>query len=161
MTTFYYLEMLDRAALCVAAAPEGFDVSMVAPPSPAVNREFYENVGRPWQWTDRLTWSDEQWVAYAGRETIQTWLGQRDGQSVGYFELNAQAHGDVEIAYFGLLPEFIGQGLGGALLSAAVERAWEMAAPHRVWVYTCSDDHPHALGNYRRRGFRLYKTERT
>ncbi len=74
-------------------------------------------------------------------------------------ELEAQAGGSVEIVYFGLLPEFIGQGLGGALLSAAVGRAWEVRDTKRVWVHTCSQDHENALSNYLARGFELFRTE--
>ncbi len=63
----------------------------------------------------------------------------------------------MEIVYFGLLPQFVGQGLGGHLLTEAVERAWQMDA-RRVWVHTCNLDHPAALKNYQARGFKLYQT---
>jgi ribosomal protein S18 acetylase RimI-like enzyme len=72
--------------------------------------------------------------------------------------------GDVEIKSLGLLPRFIGQGLGGHLLTVAVERAWApiedggMGAT-RVWLHTCTHDHPHALHNYQARGFRVCKIE--
>jgi GNAT superfamily N-acetyltransferase len=61
--------------------------------------------------------------------------------------------------YFGLLPEFIGMGLGGILLTAAVECAWREPNTTRVWLHTCSNDHKHALANYLKRGFQLFKTE--
>ena len=64
----------------------------------------------------------------------------------------------MEIAYFGLLPQFVGRGLGGALLTATIERAWQLK-PRRVWVHTCTLDHPSALANYQARGFRIYKHE--
>ena len=80
------------------------------------------------------------------------------GTPAGYFELDGPPGGDVEIAYFGLLPSFVGRGLGGWLLTAAVERAWRRN-PRRVWLHTCSLDHPAALANYRARGFRLVKEE--
>jgi GNAT superfamily N-acetyltransferase len=64
----------------------------------------------------------------------------------------------VEIAYFGLLPAFIGRGLGGALLTNAIEEAWQMS-PERVWVHTCTLDHPSALANYQARGMEVYKVE--
>jgi GNAT superfamily N-acetyltransferase len=77
---------------------------------------------------------------------------------VGYFELEQQTQGNVEVAYFGLLPQFVGKGLGGQLLTAAVSRAWELGA-RRVWVHTCDLDHPRALENYQARGFRVFKVE--
>ncbi len=65
-----------------------------------------------------------------------------------------------EIAYFGLLPEFIGRGLGGALLTSAIEEAWRMSPSiTRVWVHTCTCDHPSALANYQARGMVIYKRE--
>jgi len=66
--------------------------------------------------------------------------------------------GSVEIAYFGLLPEFVGRGLGGHLLSVAVERAFESGA-RRVWLHTCTRDNPAALPNYLKRGFLPFRTE--
>ena len=77
---------------------------------------------------------------------------------MGYAELEWQAGGDVEVVYFGILPQFIGQGLGGHLLTAAVERAWQRGAA-RVWLHTCTLDQPHALAHYQARGFRLYRQE--
>lgn len=160
VTTTYYLEMVDPRELSPKESPEGFAVSRVWPPAPELNRQFYVAVGRDWSWTDRLNWSIDDWNQYARRVALQTWIGYFDGQPAGYFELESQPHGNVEIAYFGLLPDFIGHGLGGALLTAAVECAWSTPNTRRVWLHTCNEDHQHALNNYRSRGFRLYKTER-
>jgi GNAT superfamily N-acetyltransferase len=81
----------------------------------------------------------------------------------GYYELRRDKHGGVEIAYFGLLPEFIGRGLGGALLTSAIEEAWSPCSgiiTTRVWVHTCNRDHPQALANYQARGMIVYKIEK-
>jgi len=133
---------------------------MIAPPTVELNRRMYRSVGGPWQWTDRLQWSDEDWRGYVHRPALETWVGRLEGQTVGYFELEAQDDGNVEIAYFGLMPECIGLGLGGPLLTAAVERAWQMGETRRVWVHTCTKDHKHAVDNYRKRGFEVFKTQR-
>ena len=90
----------------------------------------------------------------------------------GYFELekqrdtrNTQEAGvststdAVELVYFGVLPPFIGRGVGGALLTEAIRRAWALG-PQRVWVHTCTLDHPAALPNYQKRGFRIYDQKR-
>jgi GNAT superfamily N-acetyltransferase len=158
-TTIYYLEMLAPTALRPKEAPDGFDVSKVCPPSPALNRWFYEAVGKDWKWTDRLVWSDDDWSRYVNRPVLQTWVCKYDGQRAGYFELECQTGGDVEIIYFGLLPEFVDRGLGGPFLTIAVQRAWQIPDVRRVWVHTCTNDHPAALSNYERRGFKLYKKE--
>jgi len=89
---------------------------------------------------------------------LETWVGYASGTPAGYFELESQTGGDVEIAHFGLLPSFVGRGFGPELLSAAIDRAWQLG-PQRVWVHTCSLDHPRALETYRSRGFEIYKSE--
>ena len=134
-------------------------VREVLPPEPALNSRFYEQVGGDWQWTDRLPWSAEEWIAYAARPELHTFVGTLADEEVGYFELEEQEGGDVEIALFGLLPAFIGRGVGGAFLSAAVDRAWALPGTERVWVHTCTHDHEHALANYEKRGFRVFKVE--
>ena len=150
--------MLAPGDLQAKDPPPGLDISMVAEPSLEINREFYRDVGARWAWTDRLSWSDQQWGDYVNRPELQTWAVSVDGERAGYFELEFQAPGDVEIIYFGLLDQFTGRGFGGAMLSQAVRRAWSFGQATRVWVHTCTDDHAAALSNYRNRGFQLYDT---
>jgi GNAT superfamily N-acetyltransferase len=95
--------------------------------------------------------------AYITSGALETWVAYVTGTPAGYFELELQANGNVEIVQLGLLPQFIGQGLGGALVSAAVRRAWAAGAT-RVWLHTCSFDHPYALNGYKARGFNIFKT---
>jgi GNAT superfamily N-acetyltransferase len=117
---------------------------------------FYENIGRAWQWTARLAWSESQWRAYVARPELTTWIGYVADTPFGYFELETQPEGAVEIAIFGVLPGFTGQRLGGFLLTEAVRAAWSLGG-RRVWLHTCSLDHPAALPNYQARGFTLYR----
>jgi GNAT superfamily N-acetyltransferase len=155
------LEMIDPREL--RPAPDkgvGLEIQQAKVSCPELNRFFYTAVGGDWYWIDRLSWTYDQWYRYLDRPGLQTWIGAVSGTPAGYFELEMQQGGNVEIAYFGLLPQCIGQGLGGRLLTAAIERAWQMGAA-RVWVHTCSLDHPGALANYRARGFRPYKEEVT
>ena len=157
--TTYYLEMLNREALLAKAGPPDFAVSILAEPIQDLNRHFYKKVGGDWQWTDRLKWTDEQWFAYVNRPALTTGLVTVDGQSAGYFELESQEDGEVEIVQLGLLPEYIARGLGGVLVTAAIESAWSITGTSRVWLHTCTWDHESALENYKRRGFKVYKTE--
>lgn len=122
-----------------------------------LNRFLYDLVGSNWTWHDKLSWSENQWKQYAESNDVKTFVAYYDGSPAGYFELRSES-GDVEIAYFGLAPKFIGLGLGGALLTSALERAWQMH-PGRVWVHTCTLDHPSALKNYQARGMVIYKVE--
>ena len=125
------------------------------------NRFLYQFVGQAWEWTDRVSWSDEQWRAYAESDHLRTWVAHYNGSPAGYYELERQPDGDVEIAYFGLAPRFIGHGFGGHLLSQAIKSAWEWKKTKRVWVHTCTLDHPNALQNYKARGMEVYRVEKT
>jgi ribosomal protein S18 acetylase RimI-like enzyme len=155
----YYLEMTNPAELQPTIGnPAGLEVIQAQIPCPELNRFFYTAVGGDWYWIDRLPWTYEQWRAYVARPELETWVAYRAGTPAGYFELEMQPAANVEIVYFGVLPQFIGRGIGGRLLTAAIERAWQRKAA-RVWLHTCSLDHPGALANYRARGFRLFKEE--
>jgi len=94
-----------------------------------ITHHLYTAVGGDWYWLQRLTWSYEQWRSYLERAEVETWVAYVSGTPAGYFELETQAGGSVEITTFGLLPQFIGRGLGGALLTATVQRAWALGAP--------------------------------
>lgn len=124
------------------------------------NRDLYLAVGELWSWSDKRVWTDEQWKEYV-RE-LRTFAAYYDKSLAGYYELRRDDEGGVEIAYFGLLPEFIGRGFGGALLTSAIEEAWRLSpSVSRVWVHTCNLDHPAALSNYQARGMVIYKQETT
>jgi GNAT superfamily N-acetyltransferase len=126
------------------------------------NRDLYLAVGQMWSWNDKRIWSDEQWKEYGLAPELRTFAAYYDDSLAGYYELRRDDEGSVEIAYFGLLPEFIGHGLGGALLTSAIEEAWRMLPlVSRVWVHTCNLDHPSALANYQARGMSIYKEETT
>ena len=121
---------------------------------------MYFRVGEQWQWIDKRPWTDGQWQEYALAPELRTFAAYYDDALAGYYELRQDGEGGVEIAYFGLLPESIGHGLGGALLTSAIEEAWRLC-PKRVWVHTCNRDHPRALANYQARGMVIYKVEKT
>jgi len=157
----YYLEMMQPAWLHPSSfCPHGIELKRVECPCPELNRFFYTAVGGDWFWMDRLSWTYDQWSTLLSRSGYETWMALVQGTPAGYFELDSQPEHHVELTYFGLLRQFIGQGLGSYLLTNAIERAWQMCAS-RVWVHTCTLDHPAALANYQRRGFRLYKEEVT
>lgn len=121
-------------------------------------RYLYAAVGEAYHWFDRREWTDDQIRAHLDRPEITLWVLWCSGAPAGYFELQRHPDGAVEIAYFGLLPEFFGRGLGKHLLTEAAAHAWAMA-PSRVWLHTCTLDHSAAVPNYRARGFRPYRQE--
>ncbi|HKH45537.1 MAG TPA: GNAT family N-acetyltransferase [Thermoanaerobaculia bacterium] len=156
--TTWHLELTDRQDFRLSRPSPELRIERAKIPCPELNRFLYTAVGGDLYWIDRLSWTWGQWMAYLDRPEVETWIGSVSGTPAGYFELERQAEGSIEIAYFGLLPQFVGRGLGGALLSAAVERGWETGA-RRVWLHTCSLDHAAALPAYQARGFRIFRTE--
>jgi GNAT superfamily N-acetyltransferase len=155
-----WLELRARAELVPARTTPGLTLRAVDPPDASVNRRLYLAVGEAYAWIDRAAWPIERWRAQVERADVETWLALFDGEEAGYVELERHADGSVEIAYFGLLERFVGRGLGGAFLAHSIERAWAMEAT-RVWVHTCTLDHPAALANYRARGMRIVREERS
>ena len=121
-----------------------------------LNKFFYKQIGKRHQWVDRLIWQDKDWLKYISNENLKTYIFKRENDLVGYFELIFN-NNDCEIAYFGILEEFIGKGYGGFLLSEALKIGFKRA--NRIWVHTCSLDHPNAIENYKSRGMKIFKTE--
>lgn len=172
--TTYHVEMDDPAGFRPAGPGRiPYEVRRSHVPIPELNRFLYASVGADWRWYMRLGWSYGRWEAYLNRPEVGTWLAYVEGTPAGYFELEWQPPRSVEIVYFGLMREFIGAGLGGALLNDAVRAAWSFGGTFldggeaargstvRVWLHTCTLDHPRALANYQARGFRLFDVVET
>jgi len=161
VVTVTYLEMRSASALKPRpCADPRFRIEEVSVPQWRFNRFLYDLVGNEWQWTDKTAWSDQQWREYVESPRLRTFAAFYNGSVAGYYELREDEVGGIEIAIFGLTPQFIGKGFGGALLTHALETAWSMR-PTRVWLHTCTRDHPAAIGNYRARGMKVFKVERS
>jgi GNAT superfamily N-acetyltransferase len=154
-----HLEILSKDQW-VRRARAGLDIEIreCVVKQPRFNRFLYEYVGGDWRWIDRLVWPAQQWHDYAANDNLRTFVAYRQGSLAGYYELQQQEGGSVEIRIFGLTPPFVGRGYGGPLLDSAIENAFAWGA-RRVWVHTCSLDHPNALNNYLKSGFQIFKVE--
>ncbi len=157
--TTYYLDMNHENALIEKSKPENLEIKESEIKEYKLNLFLYQLVGEDWGWKDKLSLPIEDWKKYAESENLRTWVAYYKGSIAGYYELEKQTDGNVEIAYFGLAPNFIGKGLGGYLLSQAIKSAWTFQDTKRVWVHTCTLDHKSALANYQARGFQLYREE--
>jgi len=154
-----YLELRDPGELRPARIDDlPVRVDRVENCPPSFWRFLYTEVGRRFHWVDRLVWTDQDIAAYLSDPAVSLWLLSVGGAPAGYFELRSAASGAVEIAYFGLLQEFTGRGFGAYLLTEAAERAWAIGAT-RVWLHTSTLDHPAALPNYLKRGFKVFRSE--
>lgn len=159
VVTRTYLEMRSPGELRPTTTPDPEPrIERIEECPIAFFRYLYTEVGRAFHWTDRLSWSDETVRGYLDNPGVALWLMSWRGVPAGYFELRKHHDDSVEIAYFGLLPDFIGRGWGKHLLTRAVEAAWDLA-PGRVWLHTCTLDHPAALPNYLKRGFQPVREE--
>ena len=121
----------------------------------AYYRFMYNTVGEKWNWTDRLLHSDDEIRDILSNPHTRTFVMYYGGAPAGYVELTQRGNGDTEIVYFGLREEYFGKGFGKHLLSFAVMQAIDDGA-RRIVLNTCNLDGPHALDNYRKRGFQVY-----
>ena len=151
-----YLDMTARPAL-PRIEPAVQPLALLRARRPAVHfyRYLYDAVGRPWYWTDRKRLDDAALAAIVQDEAVDIYVLYADGVPAGYAELDRRQPPAIDLAYFGIVPEFTGRRLGPYLLSRALETAWSHA-PERVTVNTCTLDHPRALPMYQRFGFRPY-----
>ena len=138
-------------------------IARIPKPLPALYRLCYRTVGEAFHWRDRWDWTDPEIAAHLADPNIQLFVASRSGAAndglAGWYELRRVPEDDsVEIAYFGIVAAEFGRGFGKHLLSTAVRDAWALG-PNRVWLHTCTLDHPNALPNYIARGFTPYRTE--
>ena len=156
-----FLEIKSIEALIESKVPQiNHSIELVEPVDFQLNKFFYKNVGNNHRWTDRLIWSENEWIRYVSSANIETYILKIENDLAGYFELiNHLNLKEIEIAYFGLLEEYHNKKLGGYLLSEAIKKSFLKKDIERVWVHTCTLDHKNALKNYMARGMKIYKKE--
>lgn len=152
-TTVTFLQML-RPPSHLPPMPMNKKVALLRNRSMPLHyfRYLMDRVGRRWHWVNVLRMSDEELRDYLGTPGRDIRVLHLDGAPVGFFDLHAQVPEMVELSYFGLTEDAIGQGLGRWFLGAAVDAAWSYG-PRKVTVQTCTLDHPAALPLYQKLGF--------
>jgi len=135
-------------------------IELVKPDDFQINKFFYKNVGKKHRWTDRLVWSDKDWIEYSSNLKVNTYILKVGDDLAGFFELILHVDlKEIEIAYLGILEEYHNKKLGSYLLSEAIKKSFQNKNVKRVWVHTCSFDHKNALKNYLARGMKIFKKE--
>ena len=119
---------------------------------------LYHAIGDDWLWWSRLTWDEARLAAHLAEEETEVYVAAADGAEIGLIELNLRPAPDIELRYFGLIPTWIGKGLGGWLLAHALA-AVGRHRPRRMILNTCTLDHPGALAFYQRHGFAITHSE--
>lgn len=156
--TTYYLQMFARPDQVVSLPRDDLHILHSRRPTIAWYRFLYDAVGRDWNWTSRKKLSDSALSAIIHDPRDEIHVLFVDGVPAGFVELDRRVEGEIEITQFGLMPEFIGQGSGKYFLQWSIDRAWSYN-PKRLWLHTCTEDHPAAIPNYLKAGFAVYKEE--
>ncbi|HEX8166050.1 MAG TPA: GNAT family N-acetyltransferase [Beijerinckiaceae bacterium] len=123
-------------------------------------RALFRRVGEPWLWFSRLVMPEPELQGILDDPAVEAFAlragGAGAGLDIGLLELDFRRAGECELAFLGLVPEAIGSGAGRFLIGHAVARAFARPV-RRLWVHTCTLDHPGALAFYLRAGFRPYR----
>ena len=170
--TITYLRMLDRQQLRPARPVAGLELTPVEDPTGAdasVVRDLHDQIATPYHWSS-LSWSADGWHEWLATHGQRHWYVVLRGERIGWCCLQTHGATDLEIDNFGLVPDMVGQGYGGAALTQLTRIAWDLIAEERspdreaptsgrVWLHTSTFDHPDALRNYEARGFEVYARE--
>ncbi len=156
----YYLEINSLKNLNQVISPDqNLILEKIDPPDIELNKFFYKNVGKNHRWVDRLLWDNFKWMSYLENKNVHTYILKLNEDLVGYFEVVQDfSTNSSEIAYFGILDDYIGKKFGGYFLSESIKICFKLNSI-KVWVHTCSLDHKHALKNYLNRGMKIFKEE--
>ncbi len=154
MVTF--LEMHERREM-PAEIPNTFFKLLPKPISVNEYRELYYGVGEKWFWLDRMVMSDEILFEKINTANVDIFVLIVKNEVAGYIEF-VKDNKYIEILYFGLIPAFIGQGLGKYFLQWVIAKAWSYQ-PEWIQLNTCTLDHPNALNVYKTAGFKEVRTE--
>ena len=155
--TTWYLDY-QGPQLSLPLWPQDVVLTEAQLPSPELSQFLFCAVGHHWRWFSRLSWDYQQWLDYVSSAQVRTFVLYQKGTPAGFVELRQHDDLSVELKFFGLLPAFIGKGLGKLLAQAAIALAQQWQAS-RVWVHTCSEDHPSALKTYQQAGFSVVSME--
>ncbi|MEM9097254.1 MAG: GNAT family N-acetyltransferase [Pseudomonadota bacterium] len=153
--TITYLEMTERPAP-PPSAPINAKIALIHAKKPPLSYfiYLYGTIGAEYEWTDRLQEPEEDLRAFVQDPNVALYTLMVDGWPGGFFMLDTREAGICDLAYFGLMPEALGLGLGRWFLRTAIQTAWDTDGVERVTVNTCTLDHPRALPLYQRMGFR-------
>jgi len=133
--------------------PDGVDLTAIAEPEPDWYRALFLEIGEEWLWFSRLILDDGRLSALFRQPGRAIYVARDNGADAGLLELDFVDPANVEIAFFGLVPAAVGRSLGRWLMGEALAICWSRAETQRVWLHTCTLDHPNALPFYMKCGF--------
>jgi GNAT superfamily N-acetyltransferase len=157
--TITYLEMTTRPTTDVPDLPETTQLVPAINPPAWYFMSLYDAVGRDYEWQDKHFEDPTEVAAFVGDPKVSLFTLMQDGWPQGFFQLDWRTPGTCDLAYFGMVPQALGKGLGGIMLHTAIAKGWAGDGVTRMTVNTCSLDHPRALDLYKKRGFAPIRTE--
>jgi GNAT superfamily N-acetyltransferase len=152
-----HLEMTERPALA-PDPPGAWTLRRVESPDLDWYRDLYRRIGEEWLWFARLQMADAELAAIIQSPRVEIYALVQDGRDEGLLELDFREAGQCELAFFGVTAKLIASGAGRWLMNRALELAWSRPVT-RVWLHTCTFDHPSALAFYQRSGFRAFRRQ--
>ena len=157
----FYLHLFSYKDLIRSNCKEkNLEILLEKEPTIDLCKFFYKEIGKDFFWRDRLKWSDIDWRNYISQNFFKLYILKSNNQLAGYYELLYNpTNPSMEIAYLGIFKDFFGKGIGGYLLTDAILKSFKEKI-NKVWVHTCTLDHPNALKNYLARGMTIFKTEK-
>ena len=157
--TVYYLEMLTPSQRTVPAPRDGLTVLHAQQPSVPYYRFLYDAVGKDYNWLSRRKLSDDDLATILQDPLNEVHVLHVDGSPAGFAELDRRQADEVELVQFGLMADFIGQGLGTWFLQWTIDKVWSYS-PRRFWLHTCTLDDPAAVPTYQKAGFVQFREEK-
>lgn len=160
-TTVTHLDMSAEPRLLNAAPPKG-KYALVRADKPPVHfyRYLYDTIGRDYTWVSRRKLSDDALRQIIHHDDVEIYVLWLNGAPAGFTEIDFRMMPDADLCFLGIMPDFIGLGLGRFLLCEAIRLAWSRG-PERLTIQTCTLDHPNALPMYQRHGFSVYAQTET
>lgn len=156
-----WLEMQARPSYDWPKLPSGHDAALLRADAPPAwfFLTLYDAVGRDYAWTDKHALPEPEIEAWIQHPDVSIWTLMRQGWPAGFFMLDWRETGICDLAYFGLVPQAVGLGLGSFLLKTAIRTGWSREGVEKMTVNTCTLDHPRALIQYQRQDFVPVRTE--
>lgn len=120
---------------------------------------LYQKVGENHEWTDLLLDEKDQVGAFINHDSVEFFELSFETNTAGFFVLDFREKNICDLAYFGLISNYIGMGLGSYLLPYAILTAWRTNI-QKMSVNTNTLDHKSALPLYKKYGFKVIKVEK-
>lgn len=152
-TLVFYFEIFAPFPDVKKGVPVGMNISKMDRTDVRSYRDIFKKIGGPWLWISRLKSDDDELRTILSHPDIETYRVFDGNEDVALLELDFKQFGSMEIRYLGILNEYMGKGIGAALINFSFRRALSKNLSH-VWLHTCHFDGPTAVSFYEHFGFR-------